>query len=310
VAKIGRNDLCPCGSGKKYKKCCLDKVDFSTAEKREPRRMKHLSYEEVAQLSNEQIIQRLKKNGIEFDKATFLEELDEAFSAQEISENWFKKFHVTAKGREEDFPWFAAWILWDRLAPENKLSMENMSDLLDKGFDLLEQEEVIKGVDTWLELWEALKYYINPKYKNLDYLEKLNEGTFFIRNFVQDLEMKLYQASNINHSYYEKRIKYCREFCELFPEEDELMIVNMRRSIADSYAFTGDFATAEKEFKKLIEDFPHNVWAYIGYGDIFMDREQFERAKEIYEKGRQMVSDKSDILDIEERIRFSKESMK
>jgi uncharacterized protein YecA (UPF0149 family) len=21
--KIGRNDLCPCGSGKKYKKCCM-----------------------------------------------------------------------------------------------------------------------------------------------------------------------------------------------------------------------------------------------------------------------------------------------
>jgi len=25
-AKIGRNDPCPCGSGKKYKKCCLGKV--------------------------------------------------------------------------------------------------------------------------------------------------------------------------------------------------------------------------------------------------------------------------------------------
>ncbi len=23
--KIGRNTLCPCGSGKKYKNCCLDK---------------------------------------------------------------------------------------------------------------------------------------------------------------------------------------------------------------------------------------------------------------------------------------------
>ncbi len=23
--KVGRNDACPCGSGKKYKKCCLDK---------------------------------------------------------------------------------------------------------------------------------------------------------------------------------------------------------------------------------------------------------------------------------------------
>jgi len=24
--KIGRNDPCPCGSGKKYKKCCIDKL--------------------------------------------------------------------------------------------------------------------------------------------------------------------------------------------------------------------------------------------------------------------------------------------
>ena len=23
--KIGRNDLCPCGSNKKFKKCCIDK---------------------------------------------------------------------------------------------------------------------------------------------------------------------------------------------------------------------------------------------------------------------------------------------
>ena len=22
ASKVGRNDLCPCGSGKKYKKCC------------------------------------------------------------------------------------------------------------------------------------------------------------------------------------------------------------------------------------------------------------------------------------------------
>jgi uncharacterized protein YecA (UPF0149 family) len=23
VEKVGRNDLCPCGSGKRFKKCCL-----------------------------------------------------------------------------------------------------------------------------------------------------------------------------------------------------------------------------------------------------------------------------------------------
>ncbi|WP_334297396.1 SEC-C metal-binding domain-containing protein [Anaerosolibacter carboniphilus] len=24
LIKVGRNDLCPCGSGKKYKKCCTN----------------------------------------------------------------------------------------------------------------------------------------------------------------------------------------------------------------------------------------------------------------------------------------------
>jgi preprotein translocase subunit SecA len=24
--KVGRNDPCPCGSGKKYKKCCIDQT--------------------------------------------------------------------------------------------------------------------------------------------------------------------------------------------------------------------------------------------------------------------------------------------
>ncbi len=26
-ARLGRNDPCPCGSGRKYKKCCLDRLD-------------------------------------------------------------------------------------------------------------------------------------------------------------------------------------------------------------------------------------------------------------------------------------------
>ena len=32
VVRIGRNDLCSCGSGKKFKQCCLDKIKPSNAE--------------------------------------------------------------------------------------------------------------------------------------------------------------------------------------------------------------------------------------------------------------------------------------
>ena len=33
MAKIGRNDLCPCGSGKKYKRCCMARDEAAAREK-------------------------------------------------------------------------------------------------------------------------------------------------------------------------------------------------------------------------------------------------------------------------------------
>ncbi len=33
MAKIGRNDPCPCGSGRKYKKCCAGKNDAALAQR-------------------------------------------------------------------------------------------------------------------------------------------------------------------------------------------------------------------------------------------------------------------------------------
>ena len=34
--KVGRNNPCPCGSGKKFKKCCLDKPESSVPEVKIP----------------------------------------------------------------------------------------------------------------------------------------------------------------------------------------------------------------------------------------------------------------------------------
>jgi len=33
MAKVGRNDPCPCGSGLKYKRCCLPREDAAVAER-------------------------------------------------------------------------------------------------------------------------------------------------------------------------------------------------------------------------------------------------------------------------------------
>lgn len=39
---IGRNDLCPCGSGKKYKKCCINKVEKSSTTTYESKKLASL----------------------------------------------------------------------------------------------------------------------------------------------------------------------------------------------------------------------------------------------------------------------------
>lgn len=261
MSKIGRNAPCPCGSGKKYKKCCINKPEYTFMSKSFSQYLQSfLTYEKVNEMSTIEIIQRLGSYGITFNIDAFLRDVRKYYSAEQISEQWFKNFKVTAKDRDEDFPWLAAWILWVRLAPSHILSMEQMSDLIDKGFEYLSENDSKTACDTWLKVWEAIKYRYKPEYKNLNFLDKQYSGSFFIRNFCQDLKIELHNAGLEDKIYFEKRINFCKEFITYFPDEDELMTYNMRRTIAESYSSLGNYEQAELEYKELLQDYPDNPW--------------------------------------------------
>ena len=312
MLKIGRNDLCPCGSGKKYKKCCMSKDEQLMTKQivRDPGNL-FLTYEEVNVLNTDEIIQKLSKIGIPFKQETFLKDIEKFYSAEDLSENWFNQYSVTAKGRDEDFPWLAAWILWERLAPLNKLSMEQMNDLIDRGFEHLAENDSISACNIWLKVWKAIKERIEPAFQNLDYLDKHYKNSFFIKNFCQDLEAELHNAGLEDSAYFEKRINYCREFCDYFPEESGLIIHNMRRAIAESYAKLDQYEKAESEFEKLVQDFPDNPWGYIGWGDLFFlgHKKDYHKARELYEKGLAIAKDRMDIEAIKERLEDLKEEL-
>lgn len=88
MSKIGRNEPCPCGSGKKYKKCCMDKPEQIFMSEDFSRYLQSfLTYEEVNEMSTVEIIQQLESIGILFDKETFLIDIEKFYSAQQISEN-------------------------------------------------------------------------------------------------------------------------------------------------------------------------------------------------------------------------------
>lgn len=312
MIKIGRNDPCPCGSGKKYKKCCLGKNESDLKNMEKARLVEDFkqylsgfwSYEEAKLLSTEEIIQKLDGMGIPFDKEVFLAGTEKFISAAELSESWYEHFNVSAKGRDEDFPYYAALILWERLTPDSNMPREKMSNLIDEGFDHLADNDPVKACDVWLKVWAGIKHRWKPEYRSMDPLDNQYKDSFFVSNFCQDLETELHNAGMKDSSYFHKRIDYCREFCRYFPDERELIAHNMKRAIAESFACLGDYEQADRECYNLVAEYPDNPWGYIQWGDLYFFEpvKDFVRAKGYYEKAKAVAQDKEDILAVEERL--------
>ena len=215
MAKIGRNQPCPCGSGKKFKKCCLGKSNSSIFPKRD--------------------------------------ELDV---------------------------------------------------LMEKGYSLLDKNKPVGACDVWLELWEKLKIRLKPEFKNVKEAETIFSGGEIVYNWCQDLEAELGNAAIDDASFYQRRIEYCNDFCSIFPESDSLLIHNMKRAIAESHFALGDVSEGDECFKALIEEYPTNIWGYIGWGDMYFwsmkkdTKPDYEKAERIYKMAIGMeLEGESDLID-------------
>jgi tetratricopeptide (TPR) repeat protein len=258
-------------------------------------------------MSTQEIISKLQDLGFDFDEKIFLQDVQNYYSAEEISEKWFSTFKVTAKDWDEDFPWFAAWVLWERLAPNHIISLEKLDDMIEEGYTYLSEDDYIAACDSWLKVWEALRYRVRPENKDLDYIEKQYEGSFRIREFCKELEYNLFNAGEVDKEYFRLRINYCNEFCKNFPNEAESILYSMKSAIAESYIPLHEVHKAEEEYRKLIQTYPDNPWSYVYWGDMYCIYEDvlidLEKAKAYYEKGLSLAIDKEDISIIKDRLK-------
>ena len=96
---IGRNDSCPCGSGRKYKKCCLNRMDQQMRKKRKAKNNKInrnlcWSKEEIEKMNTEEIIDQLFYFGVYFNEEVFLNDIKEQGSVDLVVEKWYQKFDI------------------------------------------------------------------------------------------------------------------------------------------------------------------------------------------------------------------------
>ncbi len=216
MGKAGRNDPCPCGSGKKYKKCCLERDQLQQQQQYQQRRQQ----------------------------------------------------------QEEE-----------KLILEQKtMSLREIETLIKKGYKEALANAVTKACTIWEEAWRKLKEEVPPGATDINEVDAHFGGTGLIYNWCQEYEQELHNAGLEDPAFIKKRIAYSREFVEIFPGTDSLIIENMGKAEAESLFALGKQAEGERKFERLVQDFPGSAWVYIDWADMYYLNRRKDKIPKDHEK--------------------------
>ncbi|MFC3803678.1 SEC-C metal-binding domain-containing protein [Cohnella sp. GCM10012308] len=321
---LGRNDACPCGSGKKYKKCCIPKYDkpipaapppsLRSLEKVLAHKLNQKNRwqpDAVERMSDDDILSQLSRMGITVDREGFLRDLQETMYSDRVAQVWQERIGAPVDSKDSIFPILAAKQFSKRWASDI-ISFDKLEYLADRmieyGSPQQEQERLVLqrtiwdrlktrfilqlGIRSWDELYERF-----PSFTDFAWI--LDDYSLTLRNAAVSLEVAQRMA------LLEERIALNREQEELFSDTEPGQRLTLRLEIAESYGLMDDFSRSDMEFEKIIADYPDSVWAYIHWGDLYIDSDR-SKAVSIYNLGMercQMNADNSqDLKDLKNRL--------
>lgn len=173
--------------------------------------------------------------------------------------------------------------------------MENINKLISLGYEKLIGQGTVEACDHWLEAFELIKEVAREKsYKNIKQIEEEFKFVEHLTNWVQDIEMELENAGIEEKEYFKKRITYTTEFCDIFTETDQFIIMSMKLAKAESYFELEEVTKSEELFKQYAEEYKDSVWPFVKWGDVYWlsnilnERRELlnvDKAMEIYKSG-------------------------
>lgn len=156
------------------------------------------------------------------------------------------------------------------LPPIELTPQERLDDLMQEGYRLLEAGQRTAACDKWLETWEQVKEMATSEMRTTGAFDDAYPGMMqCVFNWCGDLEMELGNAGLDAPTYHEHRLRYVREFLVQFSDEDVNSYVNFCRAEGEALWQLGKQAEAEAIYQSLVEKFPEQGWAYIGWSDEY-----------------------------------------
>ena len=271
----------------------------------------------VEEMSSPEIIAKLKDLRIVFDERLFKRWAKNYTSAVQLADECYYPIAGEVGMEDDDFIWLAIIELWMRYIPRRP-NIEMIDDGIQAGYYLVEENNYPEAMQVWRATWSVIKKIIPRRIKSIEEADSFlyEPLTQSIYNWSGDYEMELYNAGLEDKSYFRNRIQYCWEFRRKFPESDESFICKMLQGEAESWGGLGKFREADRNFQRLIEKFPDNIWAYAAWGDLYSNdriyreyhKSDYNRAGEIYRLGLERCDANLDVL--KDRIkRLSKQEV-
>jgi tetratricopeptide (TPR) repeat protein len=260
---------------------------------------------DAAKLSDEQLLEKLRGFGLDVDRAALERLCEGALSVEEVAWPLLDRRRVDAgDGRpHEDWVWLCLLALWRRWWPE-RVCVEFLGDKIQAGYDALERREEATAAAIWLDAWSDVVQIC--ELTGIDSIRQFDDRCPMYQslfNWSGDLEDALWNAGREDPEFLRARIAVCEEALRRFPDEDELMVENRRRAVADSYFELGETEQAETLFEHWLDADPSWGWGWIGWADLhfFANNrpKDYGRAEELLGRGYSTpgVRDREDIAD-------------
>ncbi|HEY7811642.1 MAG TPA: SEC-C metal-binding domain-containing protein [Nakamurella sp.] len=216
---------------------------------------------QAAGLSDEELLAKLRGFGLDLDRHSLDQMCEGALSAEAVAAPLIAGcgFGDDSERMQGDWIWICLVTLWQRWWP-GRVCLELLDDKVQSGYREMERDEGAAAA-IWLDAWSDLLRLCDAA--GIGSIEEFDDRlplTQSLYNWSQDLEDALWNAGLDDGSLLQARIAVCEEALRRFPNEDQLMIENRRRALAESYFEVGQTGRAEELFESWLA--ADQAWGY------------------------------------------------
>jgi hypothetical protein len=255
----GRNDPCPCGSGRKFKKCCIDKPRAGVPHRRAESAGRSSP---DSRLGPEELVSRLRGLGVDASRDAFLELARRRTSAWAVSDVWRGRAEKRLSVRDDDFLGIAACALWEHYCPE-RASVEMLDDWMQEGYELSRSGKGPHACDRWAEVWEVIRGRLEPHMDTCESATPVFDGTQSLFNWIQDYRTELLNAAVGEPRYALAGVRLCEQALAQFHGESFLFRLNFRADLGVFHFRAGQPEEGERVLRALIRDHPDCAAGYV-----------------------------------------------